>query len=433
MTTATMNAQAQSGAKGLDAGKNAEAKVNWKCPTQSNVITSPFGPRNVKGGSNPHKGIDLRAQAGASYYAAADGKVTRAGGGDYNTIVIDHGGGIQTRYLHASSVSAKVGNVKAGDRLAAAGGKGPKGVNHYAYHLHFDVIKNGTYIDPEAFLQSQGVSLVRKGGEGKTENGTTGGKKNNNAAQGGRQMNAEGHPIYYPKGAKETQEIINWNKGRNYTADYIKSFQKVIGTKVDGGIGTDTVNAIRHYQEKNGLGQDGKWGKDCADHAKLERKYNSGSAGNTTNASSGGKAASSGGRKIEYIFVHCTAGHQNQTAQDVKNYHLKSKAKGGRGWSRPGYHYIVEPSGAIVQLVNENQISNGVVGYNSKSINVCYIGGIDKKLNPLDNRTGAQKEGIRNKLLELRGRYPNAKILGHRNVASKACPSFDARTEYKDI
>lgn len=340
--------------KGLDGAKKEEAKVAWQRPTQSNVITSPFGPRNVKGGSKNHKGIDLRARQGESYYAAADGKVTKAGGDGYNTIVIDHGNGIQTRYLHASSVAAKIGDVKAGARLAASGGMGPKkGVNQYAYHLHFEVIKDGTKIDPEAFLKSKGIDVSRKGQKGnndkasmladsskateEVDNGTSDKAAKNDRGVSNKkelQMNAEGHPIYYPKGVQDTIERINWNKARNYTTTYIKAFQKLIETEADGGIGTNTVNAIRHYQEKNNLlSKDGKWGKECAEHSGLERKYKStSSSSNTKSSSSGGSSAGSfsgskfgGAKRLRELMVDGKYPFKNVPAfKGIKAYTVSS-------------------------------------------------------------------------------------------------------------
>lgn len=92
-------------------------------------------------------------------------------------------------------------------------------------------------------------------------------------------------------------------------------------------------------------------------------------------------------------------------------------------------------------------MSNGVQGYNSTSINVAYIGGIDSKGKAVDNRTDAQKASLKKLLKELRGRYPKAQILGHRDISPdtnhngkvdsweriKECPCFDAMIEYKGI
>ena len=113
-----------------------------------------------------------------------------------------------------------------------------------------------------------------------------------------------------------------------------------------------------------------------------------------------------------------------------------------RGWKNPGYHYVVFPDGKIEQLLSEDKISNGVAGYNSTSINVAYIGGVDtkNKCKPLDNRTDEQKESLIKILTELKKKYPNAHIMGHRDIWGKnpakwhkACPCFDAEEEYKDI
>lgn len=87
-------------------------------------------------------------------------------------------------------------------------------------------------------------------------------------------LNSEGHPVYYPKDAPDTVARITWNKNQNYTENYIKAFQALIGTGADGDIGTNTVNAIRHYQDKNGLEGDGKWGSECEKHSGLKREYN---------------------------------------------------------------------------------------------------------------------------------------------------------------
>lgn len=146
-------------------------------------------------------------------------------------------------------------------------------------------------------------------------------------------------------------------------------------------------------------------------------------------------------RKIKRIFIHCTAGSQKQTVADLR---AEFKRK---GWKNPGYHYVISPDGAITQLLDEQQVSNGVQGYNSTSVNVAYIGGIDSNGKAIDNRTEAQKASLISLLKELRSRYPKAQILGHRDISPdtnhngkvdsweriKECPCFDAITEYKGI
>lgn len=140
-------------------------------------------------------------------------------------------------------------------------------------------------------------------------------------------------------------------------------------------------------------------------------------------------------REIKRIFVHCTAGPQTQTVAEIQKY-WKTVNK----WTSPGYHYIIKPDGEIVPLQPEDKPSNGVAGYNSTSINVCYIGGVDKQGRPVDNRTEAQKESLRKILKELKTRYPDAVIMGHREIWGldkskwkKMCPCFPAGEEYKNI
>lgn len=146
-------------------------------------------------------------------------------------------------------------------------------------------------------------------------------------------------------------------------------------------------------------------------------------------------------RTIERIFVHCTAGSQKQTIEDLK---AEFKRK---GWKNPGYHYVVMPNGRIECMLQEDGISNGVQGYNSTSINVAYIGGIDEKGKGVDNRTDAQKNFLKKILSELKQKYPDAKIMGHRDISPdkngngvvdpweriKECPCFNAKDEYKDL
>lgn len=140
-------------------------------------------------------------------------------------------------------------------------------------------------------------------------------------------------------------------------------------------------------------------------------------------------------RQIKRIFIHCTAGPQTQTVAQIQKY-WKTVNK----WTSPGYHYIIKPDGEIVPLQPESKPSNGVAGYNSTSINVCYIGGVDKQGKPVDNRTDAQKASLIKILKELKTRYPDAEILGHREIWGqnpakwkKMCPCFPAKAEYAHI
>ena len=135
-------------------------------------------------------------------------------------------------------------------------------------------------------------------------------------------------------------------------------------------------------------------------------------------------------RKINHIVVHCTATSQNTSIESIIGYW-----KDNLGWKMPGYHYVILPNGKVKQLLHEAYVSNGVKGHNSDSVHLSYIGGVDESNKPLDNRTWKQKVAIKELLEELKRKFPSAEILGHRDFegVKKACPSFDAKSEYKDL
>ena len=135
-------------------------------------------------------------------------------------------------------------------------------------------------------------------------------------------------------------------------------------------------------------------------------------------------------RNINYIAIHCTATQPEASIASIQNYW-----KNNLGWKNPGYHYIIDHFGNVVNLLPIELVSNGVQGYNSQTINISYVGGIDKSGKPKDTRTEAQKQSILKLLKELRVKFPKAKIQGHRDFPNvkKACPSFDAKKEYSLI
>ena len=125
----------------------------FKWPTTSTRITSNYG--DTEGRTAPHKGIDVGAVkvgvAGDPIYAAYDGKVVistySSSAGNY--IMIYHGDGLYTRYLHCSSLLVSVGDyVTKGQKIALMGTTG----NSTGVHLHFDVRLNGSYVSPWNYL-----------------------------------------------------------------------------------------------------------------------------------------------------------------------------------------------------------------------------------------------------------------------------------------
>lgn len=135
-------------------------------------------------------------------------------------------------------------------------------------------------------------------------------------------------------------------------------------------------------------------------------------------------------RTIKYIAVHCTATTQKTSISAIQSYW-----KNQLGWKMPGYHFIVLPDGTAVQLLPIEEVSNGVQGFNSVLINIAYLGGVDAKNKPLDNRTPQQKATLLELLKKYKKQFPKAIIQGHRDFPNvkKACPSFDAKKEYQSL
>ncbi|MDO6388985.1 N-acetylmuramoyl-L-alanine amidase [Pontibacter sp. BT731] len=128
-------------------------------------------------------------------------------------------------------------------------------------------------------------------------------------------------------------------------------------------------------------------------------------------------------RKIDNLVIHCTATVQTAKVESIQRY-WRDTLK----WRSSGYHVIIEANGNIVRLAEDSAVCNGVAGHNSNSLHVSYIGGIDAKGKGLDNRTPQQKVALWQVIKAWKQKYPNAKVLGHRDFPSvkKECPSFDA-------
>lgn len=143
-------------------------------------------------------------------------------------------------------------------------------------------------------------------------------------------------------------------------------------------------------------------------------------------------------RQIKYIVVHCTATSQSASVASILNGWKQL------GWKNPGYHFLVESNGAHHILLPVDKVSNGVKGYNSVSINIAYIGGIDSAGKPLDNITPSQRWKLQQIIDGLLVHLPSAKVVGHRDLSHdtnkngkidpqewlKACPCFDVTSKF---
>ena len=192
----------------------------------------------------------------------------------------------------------------------------------------------------------------------------------------------------------------------------------------DNYYGPLTEEAVRLFQMKNGLTPDGVVGPKTLALLLRERLKKS-------------------KRTITEIIVHCSATPEgkNYTVDDIRRWHTTPVAKGGRGWSDIGYHYVIHLDGSVHVGRDVDIAGAHATDHNAHSIGVCYVGGCsaDGKT-PKDTRNESQKNALLNLLMELKRIYPSAIILSHRDCRmrngkqpNKACPSFDASREYSRI
>lgn len=161
-------------------------------------------------------------------------------------------------------------------------------------------------------------------------------------------------------------------------------------------------------------------------------------------------------KDVKYIVHHCSAGFAS--AMQIMDYFTRPIGKGGRGWKTGGYHRIIERNGAIFEAYPFEKIVNGVKGFNSISINICYVGGVNyhKSRKGIyvaeDTRTPEQKrsqaECVEEAIEWLANHGKNIKkelmVLGHRDFSKdqnkngiiepweriKECPSHDTIQDF---
>ncbi len=121
---------------------------SWPLPVAA-PLSSKFGWRRdpLGGGTHFHAGVDLKTAYGRPVPAVEPGRVVFAGeqGGYGLTVVVDHGGGVQTRYAHLSQLGVRTGEELAGGQVLGRVGTSGRSTGP---HLHFEVVQDGVRIDP---------------------------------------------------------------------------------------------------------------------------------------------------------------------------------------------------------------------------------------------------------------------------------------------
>ena len=159
-------------------------------------------------------------------------------------------------------------------------------------------------------------------------------------------------------------------------------------------------------------------------------------------------------RRINEIIIHCadTPEGRDNTVKDITAWHKQ------KGYRTIGYHYVIYRDGSVHAGRPESEVGAHCKEHNAHSIGICYIGGRSSDLKEVkDTRTPEQKEALLTLLKELKAKYPNATIHGHREFTckqktlgkcpgcaerndadtckfpAKPCPSFNASREYRQL
>jgi hypothetical protein len=146
-------------------------------------------------------------------------------------------------------------------------------------------------------------------------------------------------------------------------------------------------------------------------------------------------------KTIDTIVLHCSATRAGMDvrASDIDKWHKE------RGFAMIGYNFVIDLDGTVEEGRPLTMDGAHCIGYNNHSIGICYIGGLDAFGKPFDTRTVAQKIAMHQLVGRLMDEYPTiTQVIGHRDTSPdlngdgkitpnewiKACPCFDARSEF---
>lgn len=151
---------------------------------------------------------------------------------------------------------------------------------------------------------------------------------------------------------------------------------------------------------------------------------------------------------IDTIIIHCSA---SRTGVDLRAVDIDRMHRHERGFKCIGYHFVVDLDGTVekgrdlsMSGAHCNEKDENGKSYNSHSIGICYVGGLDENGKPADTRTDAQKEAMNTLVWRLFDKYPIKEIIGHRDTSPdknnngiiekwewvKSCPCFDVKAEF---
>jgi len=127
----------------------------------------------------------------------------------------------------------------------------------------------------------------------------------------------------------------------------------------------------------------------------------------------------------QYIAIHCSATPPSLDVGEewIRALHID------KGWSDIGYNVVIRRSGKIDIGRPLDAVGAHVKGFNSRSVGVCLIGGVNEAGEPDANYSPEQYDALELTIRFLQATYPQALVQGHRDFpdVNKACPCFDVR------
>jgi len=135
-------------------------------------------------------------------------------------------------------------------------------------------------------------------------------------------------------------------------------------------------------------------------------------------------------KRIDFLVVHCAATKPSMDigVKEIRLWHRQ------QGWLDVGYHYVIRRSGEVEKGRPDDRPGAHASQVNDRSIGICLVGGIDAKGKAENNFTNEQFAALRTLLYQLRCLYPEADVIGHRDIpgVAKDCPSFCMKTLWKE-
>lgn len=154
-------------------------------------------------------------------------------------------------------------------------------------------------------------------------------------------------------------------------------------------------------------------------------------------------AVTGNAKNIKRIAIHCTATREGRdiSVDTIRTWHKR------QGWSDIGYHFVIGLDGQVERGRPEHVTGSHVRGFNTGSIGIVYVGGLDAQGKGKDTRTPAQKVAMADLVKALLKAYPGADVLGHRDHSPdkdgdgkieshewlKECPCFDVREWWASV